>query len=108
VVVPWNYPTPFDAVTPAHMQRVREMATAGSYPRDPQADDWIGKAVAEVLDLDISEEADLKQIKTILKTSFANGVLATAERKDEGQRKKRTFVVPENWKDAEQDAGAPP
>jgi len=53
-----------------------------AYRRDTQSDDWIGKAVADVLDLDASDQADLKQIKTILKTWFANGVLATEDRKD--------------------------
>jgi hypothetical protein len=68
-----------------------EFSLGGAYRRDPQADDWIGKAVAEVLDLD--EEADRKQVRAILKTWFASRVLTTAERKDENRHAKK-FVVP--------------
>jgi hypothetical protein len=107
VVLPWKFPGPFDTVTPDHMHRVREMARTGAYRRDPQAGDWIGLAVAEVLDLDADDEADRKQIAAILKTWFGNGVLATEPRKDE-HRKMRPFVVPGNWSDDEADAGAPP
>jgi hypothetical protein len=99
VVTTWTYPNAFDAVTPEHMHCVREMARTGSYRRDPQANDWIGKAVAEVLDLDPGDEADRKQIKAILKKWFANGVLDTEPRKDKDS-KKRPFVVPGNWNEA--------
>lgn len=96
VVLPWNYPSPFDSITVEHMHRVRAMAAAGSYRKDPQADNWIGLAVAEVSGLDAADETDKKQIKDVLKTWFANGVLTTEERKD-GKRMSRFFVVPGNW-----------
>jgi hypothetical protein len=75
--------------------------SASAYRRDPQADDLIGKAVAEVLDLD--EEADRKQVRAILKTWFASRVLTTAERQDENRHAKK-FVVPGNWNEAKGDA----
>ena len=68
----------------------------GTYRKDPRADKWIGHAVAEVVELDTEDEADRRQIKELLKTWFANGVLDTEERKDEARRL-RTFVVPGNW-----------
>jgi hypothetical protein len=76
--------------------RVRDMAANGNYRKSDQAKDWIGYAVAEVLDLDPSDEADKKQIKAILKKWFANGVLDTKEQLDE-KRMPRPFVVPGNW-----------
>jgi hypothetical protein len=76
------------------------MAAAGSYRKDSRSEDWIGRAVAEVLDLDLNDEADLKQVKNILKTWFANGVLDVKPRKDE-TRHERNYVVPGNWADDE-------
>jgi AAA domain len=94
----WSYPNAFDAVTPEHMHRVRTMAAEGRYRKDSRAEDWIGRAVAEVLDLDLEDEADRKQVKDILKTWFANGVLAVKLEKDEA-RHERAYVVPGNWAD---------
>ena len=74
------------------------MAAEGRYRKDSRAEDWIGRAVAKVLDLDLEDEADRKQVKNILKTWFANGVLAVKLEKDEG-RHKRAYVVPGNWAD---------
>jgi hypothetical protein len=74
------------------------MAAAGSYRKDSRSEDWIGRAVAEVLDLDLEDEADRKQVKDILKTWFANGVLAVKLEKDEA-RHERAYVVPGNWAD---------
>jgi hypothetical protein len=94
----WTYPNAFDAVTPEHMRRVRTMAAEGRYRKDSRAEDWIGRAIAEVLDLDLEDEADRKQIKNILKTWFANGVLDTKIQKDD-IRHERAYVVPGNWAD---------
>jgi hypothetical protein len=96
VPVPWQYPNAFDVVTTDHMHRVRGMAATGKYRKDPQADEWIGHAIAEVVGLDLDDEADKKQVKEILKVWFANGVLATTRRQDD-KRRERTFVTPGNW-----------
>ena len=94
VVVPWRFPQPFDNVTPDHMRRVRDMAREGEYRADPRSPDWIGHAVAEVLDLD--PEDDKARIKAVLKAWLANGVFKVAKRKDE-TRRERSFVVPGAW-----------
>jgi hypothetical protein len=59
-----------------------------------------------VLDLDPDDEADKKRIKAILKKWFANGVLTTAERKDEHRHAKK-FVVPGNWREQPDDDQEP-
>ena len=104
-VVSWKYPNVFDQVTTDHVTRIRTIAAEGKHRNDSRADDWIGRPVAEMLDLDLDDEADKKQVQKILKTWFANGVLTTTERKDE-HRKNKKFVVPGNWTDAEQAAPA--
>jgi hypothetical protein len=99
-VASWTYPSAFDKVTPDHMHRVRAMAAGGQYREDPQAANWIGIAVADVLGLNAKERVDKKQINAVLKTWFKNGVLAAETRKDEKTRKRRKYVVPGNWTDA--------
>jgi AAA domain len=99
-VAAWKYPNAFDSVTVEHMQRVRAMAGDGKYRKDSRAKDWIGDAVAEVLSLDLKDKSSRKQIKEILKTWFANGVLTTESRRDE-KRRLRAYVVPGNWAEEE-------
>jgi hypothetical protein len=96
VVVPWHFPGAFDGVTPAHMQQVRDLARGGEYRADPRSPEWIGQAVAEVLDLDADTEADSKRIKTILKEWYAKGVLKKVERQDDA-RHVRLWVEPGEW-----------
>jgi hypothetical protein len=98
IVVPWKFPGALDQITVDHMHRVRTMAAEGAYRKDTQSDDWIGRAVAEVVGLDADDDADRRQIKAVLKTWFANGVLDVQDRKDE-HRKNRVFIVPGNWRD---------
>lgn len=93
VVEPWRYPGLFDDVTTAHLTRVRLMASSGSYRADPQSVDWIGRAVAEVMELDADD--DRAKIKAILRTWFKNGALVTVERKDK-KGMVRLFVEPGN------------
>jgi hypothetical protein len=104
-VVSWKYPNVFDQVTTDHVTRIRAIAAEGRYRKDPRSEDWIGRPVAEMLGLDLKDEADRKQVNKILGTWFANGVLMTKEDLDDN-RHKRVFVVPGNWTDAEQAAPA--
>jgi hypothetical protein len=96
VVEPWQFPSPMDGVTTAHMRAVREMARDGDWRKDPRADSWIGRAVAEELNLNIHKPADVKKIKDVLAVWFANGVLDTTLRKD-AKRRDKEFVVPGDW-----------
>jgi AAA domain-containing protein len=73
IVVPWHFPGAFDGVTAAHMQQVRDLARSGQYRADPRSPDWIGGAVAEVLDLDTESDGNKKRIKIILKEMVRHG-----------------------------------
>jgi hypothetical protein len=98
IVVPWHFPGAFDGVTAAHMHKVRELARNGQYRADPRADEWIGNAVAEVLDLDADDESDLKRIKQILKVWTKKDVLRKVERRGD-DRHIFVFVEAGEWKD---------
>jgi hypothetical protein len=91
VVTAWKFPGAFDNVTTAHMERVREMARTGQYRADARSPDWIGHAVAEVLDIDA--ETNAKRIKAILKTWYGTGALKKTSGKGRG-RHDVTYVEP--------------
>jgi hypothetical protein len=65
---------------------------------DSRAKNWIGKAIAERLNLNLANKADLAQTKRILKTWIGNGVLAIDTR-DDDHRKKRDYIIPGRLKD---------
>ena len=89
-------PSVFEGVTTANMMAVRARAGSGEYRSDAQSPDWIGKAVAEELDLDVVKDG--KRIKTIVKTWISTEVLKVERRKD-AQRKERSYVVPGDMTD---------
>jgi len=93
VVTRWEPPKPFDDVTLDHMYEVRRRVAEGHWRIDPQSSDWVGKCVAEVLGLDLSDKAVKSKVKTIIKTWIETGALKTEERKD-SRRNLRTFVAP--------------
>jgi hypothetical protein len=87
----WKMPGTFEGVSTADMMKVRVMATENDYRNDPQSADWIGNAVAEVLDLDVDK--DKKRIKAIIKTWISSGVLKIERRKD-AFRHAKSYAVP--------------
>jgi hypothetical protein len=96
IIMPWHFPGAFDGVTPAHMHQVRELAHGGKYRSHYQSSDWIGHAVADVLDLDPENDGDRKRIRTILKLWFDKGVLRKVEGRGD-DRHKFIFVEPGEW-----------
>src|SRR5262249_15475605 len=98
---PWKPPNPFQGVTTADMHKCRTLAQTGAYRLDSRSPEWIGYAVAEVLNINIARGAenspqDLARIRQVLQTWLKNKVLKTDKREDKN-RKKRTFVVPGDW-----------
>jgi AAA domain len=96
IVVSWHFPGAFDGVTAAHMHQVRGLAGSGKYRADHRSPDWIGHAVADVLDLDADDDGERKRIRTVLKEWFSKGVLKKVERKG-ADRHSFVFVEPGEW-----------
>ena len=70
----WDYPQPFDNVSPDDMRWMREEVRHQKYRYDPRSPDWVGLALAKHLGLD--PRADRKKLNAILRAWYANGVLA--------------------------------
>jgi hypothetical protein len=77
VATPWQWPDPFANVTVATLLAVQHKIDGGAWRDHPQADDWVGKAVAEVLDLDLERKPDRATVNTLLKTWLKSGARFT-------------------------------
>lgn len=96
VVEPWKVPDPFDDVKPGHLLRVQQIIDAGDFRENAQAADWAGKAVAQVLDLDVNARTDKARIKQLLSGWLKEGALKIVEKSD-GNREKRKWIEVGNW-----------
>jgi hypothetical protein len=92
VVLAWEPPNAFDGIAAADVFRVQTAVTAGVWREDIRADNWVGKAIADTLNRDLSDPKALADIKTMLKTWLASGALKVVLQLDE-KRRERKFVV---------------
>lgn len=94
VVLPWSPPDAFTGLTWEHLRDVQAKVSAAPYRADPQAGDWAGEAVAEVLGLDVTDRKarDAKRVKALLRTWLETGALVKVTEKDEETRKPRPFI----------------
>lgn len=104
--MPWNYPQAFEGVTVETMHFMRAQVSKQSYRKDVRSPDWVGKPLLEHLGLNPEDKGARSRVRTILDVWFNNGVLAVEERHD-GNRHKREYVIPGNWKDMEAEALQP-
>jgi hypothetical protein len=96
VVDRWEPPNPLDNVTVAHLRAVQTKVAAGSYRKDPQSTEWVGRVVADVLDLDINDKAARAKVSGLLKTWTGKRMLKAVER-DDSKRRPRWFVEVDEW-----------
>jgi len=66
VVTKWEFPEALAGMTAADFDRVAIVIRGGKWRFDPQAKDWVGKAVAEALNLDIDDRPTRGRIRRIL------------------------------------------
>ena len=91
VVDRWTLPSPFDGVSVAHLRAAQARVATGSFRHDVQSTEWVGRAVAEVLNLDPDDKADRTKIIGLLKRWTNNGMFKIVERQDK-TRKLKKFV----------------
>ena len=87
-------------LTADDMRWIREQARQGNYRHDWRSPDWIGRPLAQRLNLDPDDDRDRKRLDAVLRVWIANGVLAIETRKDEARRD-RQYIIPGQWKDEE-------
>lgn len=96
VVTRWKMPGALEGVTASDLRRVQERIHQGEWRENPRAEDWVGKAVAEVLDLDADEPAVRKRILAMLKIWIGSGALKVVNGVAKN-RHERKFVTVGEW-----------
>lgn len=94
VACPWKWPELFDGISTRHLIAVQKVVASGEYRADPRSPEWVGHAVAQVLDIDA--ETSRKRISKLLREWIANGALEAIEKLDDKSRP-RQFVVVGKW-----------
>ena len=96
MALPWAVPDVFAGITAADLQRVQTAVRGGAWKADPQSEDWAGLAVADVLDLDVSDRKgrDAGRVKQLLKKWIDNGVLVKVTKRCDKTRRDKPFIVP--------------
>lgn len=95
VVTQWEWPDPLAGMTVADFDKVAVVIRAGKWRENPQASKWVGKAVAEALDLNAKSKADKAKILGMLKVWLSAGSLVAVEDYDDTRRLRKFIEVKE-------------
>jgi hypothetical protein len=93
VATVWDTPGIFDGIDKAAIARTLENIRTGNWRENSQATDWVGRAIGEGLDINVSTDEGKTRVKEIIKTWLRNRVLIIERRKDKNSDE-RGFVVP--------------
>lgn len=93
VVTSWTWPDPFEDVTANDLFAVQKAIDGGQWRENPQASEWAGKAVAEVLSLDLEDKGAKSKVKGLLATWLKSGALVRVVGTDEGRRERPMIEV---------------
>jgi hypothetical protein len=83
-------------MTGAAFDKVAAVIKRGKWRENSQARAWVGKAVAEALDLNIDDKADRTKITGMLKVWRAAGSLIVVDGFDENREAKKFIEVAED------------
>lgn len=98
-IEPWAPPDPFDGVSARDLYEVQLRINSGTFGESVQAKDWAGKAVAEVLGLDLGDKSSKTRVKSLLKQWTANGAFEIDRRDDDGKGRDRPYLIVKNMVD---------
>ncbi len=91
VVTKWELPDALAGITGADFEKVARVIRGGKWRHHPQSDSWVGRAVAEALDLDIDNKTVQAKVKRMLGVWYAAKSLVIVEGLSE-KREVRKFV----------------
>lgn len=95
VVTEWKWPSAEEVagdLTDDQREAIRGVVNGGSYKESPRANDWVGKAVAYALHMDIGDEVQRKRVSLITKALIKEEFLVKVEDRDPVQRKTVSFI----------------
>jgi hypothetical protein len=91
VAVKWKWPHPLDGITDADFEAAASVIRADRWRENVQANDWVGRAVAKALKLDLDSKHDKAKVVGLLKIWIKQGSLVVVEEADE-KRMMRKYV----------------
>jgi hypothetical protein len=94
VVTPWQWPDAFEGLSTADLRKVQARIGEGEWAESVLAKNWAGKAVAEVLSLEINDDAGKARVKSLLKTWIRNGALRVEERHNARTGRTQPIIIP--------------
>ncbi|WP_084140378.1 AAA family ATPase [Brevundimonas nasdae] len=92
----WSWPDAFDGVSAHDLLAVQRRVDDGQWRENPQASEWVGKAVAEALELDLDDKVARQKVKSLIATWIKSGALVRSVTVDE-HRKERPIVEVGKW-----------
>lgn len=90
VACPWKWPELFEGISTAHLIAAQKAVANGEWRADSRSPQWVGIAVARVLDLDPDKHR--KRINKVLAQWIENEAFEVVEKPDD-QSRPRKFVV---------------
>jgi hypothetical protein len=57
VACPWKWPELFEGISTRHLIAVQKAVAQGEWRADPRSEQWVGRCVAQALDLDLETPA---------------------------------------------------
>lgn len=100
VVTAWQLPDATEGVTVAQMEEVRRRLKTQPMRESPQAADWAGVMVAEVIGADLETAAGKSKVKSCLRMWKASGAIRVETMRD-SRRELRPFYVCGEFNDEE-------
>jgi hypothetical protein len=98
VVERWQAPDAFGGISARQLYQVQKLIN--EYPDDARKHSasprWVGKLIARVLDKNLDDETDKKEVTTMLRTWLATGALRTDERRND-KREPVEYVEVGKW-----------
>jgi hypothetical protein len=91
VAVRWKWPDQVAGLTAADFAAIQQAVGNGTWRSNPQAGDWVGRAIADVLGLDLTQGANKARVREIQRQMFERRLLREVQRPD-AKRTLRAFV----------------
>jgi hypothetical protein len=91
VVTKWEWPDATQDLTGRDFELVAAAIRASNWRADPQAKQWVGRAIAKTLGYDLDDRADKAAVKQLIKYWISTGALVVVERQTE-KREMKEFV----------------
>jgi hypothetical protein len=98
VVTRWDWPNPMDNLTVADLREAQKAVnTGGPWRKNSQANDWVGKPIADALHLDVNDKADRTTIKGALKVWLKNKMFKEVNGWDQKKRRRCPMIEVGIW-----------